>query len=315
MAPAKAARGSASLPGGHLVSIRDLSRPAIDGLLDDAAVHAKRLAGRERQGLAEGRVLATLFYEPSTRTRLSFESAMLRLGGSTLSMPDAKTSSATKGESLSDTIRIVSGYADAVVLRHPREGSARLAARFSDVPIINAGDGAGEHPTQTLTDLYTIRESTGNLDGVRVVLSGDLRYGRTVHSLALALASYKAELKLVPAGDLELPAQLVEEAEARGASVERFDRLKEAVGKADVLYQTRLQRERLTGPAATAPERVTLDTLRDAPRSLKVLHPLPRVDEVASEVDATEHAAYFQQARNGIPVRMAVLAAVLEASP
>ncbi len=290
-----------------LVSVRDLTRDRIDRLLDEAQRHQKRLDGGDPQTLAEGRVLATLFYEPSTRTRLSFESAMERLGGSTLSVSEASATSAAKGESLADTARVLSGYADAIVLRHPREGSARLASRFATVPVVNAGDGAGEHPTQTLTDLYTIREATGSLDGVRVLLGGDLRYGRTVHSLALALGLYDAEIVLVPpSNEFQLPDALIEETRQRGATVTTADSLDEAVPDADILYQTRLQTERFEGQGET-PQRVTIDTLREAPPDMKVLHPLPRVDEISQEVDDTDHAAYFQQAHNGLPVRMAVL--------
>lgn len=294
----------------HLVSVRDLTRQRIDTLLDQAQRHAKALDGGESQQTAEGRVLATLFYEPSTRTRLSFESAMQRLSGSTISVSEASATSAVKGESLADTARVVSGYADAIVLRHPREGSARLAARFADVPVVNAGDGAGEHPTQTLTDLYTIREATGDLSDVRVILSGDLRYGRTVHSLALALGIYGAELVLVPPTDeFDLPADLEAEVTERGATVTRAETLEDALPKADILYQTRLQQERFEGQGV-APQRVTIETLREAPPDLKVLHPLPRIDEIAAEVDASDHAAYFDQAHNGLPVRMAVLSSL-----
>lgn len=302
-------------PGnGHLVSVRDLTRVRIDDLLDEAERMSKRLSAREPMAMGQDRVLATLFYEPSTRTRLSFETAIQRLGGTSISVSEAGVSSVAKGESLADTVRVVSGYADAIVLRHPREGSARLAARFSEVPVINAGDGAGEHPTQTLTDLYTIRETTGSLDGATVILSGDLRYGRTVHSLALALALYGAELRLVPAGDLDLPGELEAEVEQRGATVTRPDDLTDALPQADILYQTRVQRERFEG-RYLAPEPVTLDTLREAPPSLKVLHPLPRIEEIAREVDESDHAAYFKQAHNGLPVRMAVLADILEVEP
>lgn len=308
-----AARGSTGGPGtgqADLVSVRDLDTGRIDALLDEAQRQAKRGTG-ERADEADGRVLATLFYEPSTRTRLSFESAMQRLGGSTISVADDTTSSVAKGESLADTVRVVSGYADAIVLRHPREGAARLAARFSDVPIINAGDGAGEHPTQTLTDLFTIREAAGGLQDVHVALAGDLRYGRTVHSLVLALALYGAELTLVPAGDLRLPERLVDEAKARGATVDLSDSLESVIPEVDIVYQTRVQHERIDEAPAQRQEPITLDLLREAKPSLRVLHPLPRVDGIDAAVDDTEHAAYFQQARNGLPVRMAVLREVL----
>jgi len=298
--------------GRDLVSVRDLTRERIDGLLDTAQRHAKALDGDGPRQLADGRVLATIFYEPSTRTRLSFESAMERLGGSTISTTDASETSAAKGEALADTARVVAGYADAIVLRHPRQGSAQLAARFADVPVVNAGDGAGEHPTQTLTDLFTVRDATGSLDDTRVILAGDLRFGRTVHSLALALALYEAELVLVPPNEeFDLPEALEQEVRELGATVEREATLEDAVPGADILYQTRLQTERFEGQGAS-PQRVTVETLREAGAGLRVLHPLPRVDEIAPEVDDTDHAAYFDQAHNGLPVRMAVLEHVLE---
>lgn len=297
---------------GHLVSVRDLTRDRIDAFLDDAQRHAKALDGGEPQRIAEDRVLATLFYEPSTRTRLSFESAMQRLGGTAISVTDAQATSVVKGESLADTARVVSGYADAIVLRHPREGSARLAARFASIPVVNAGDGAGEHPTQTLTDLYTIREATGSLDGVRVILSGDLRYGRTIHSLALALATYDAEIVLVPpTEEFDLPQDLAEEVVERGATLTRADTIEDELPGANILYQTRLQEERFEGQGVR-PQRVTVETLREASPDLKIMHPLPRVDEIAPEVDGTGHAAYFEQAHNGLPVRMAVLANIFQ---
>lgn len=288
-----------------LVSVRDLDRGRIDTILDEAERFQKALDGDGPETVAEDQVLAALFYEPSTRTRLSFESAMQRLGGDTITISEASTSSVAKGESLADTVRVVSGYADAIVLRHPSQGSARLAARFADVPVVNAGDGAGEHPTQTLTDMLTIRRAAGNLEEATVVMAGDLRYGRTVHSLGLALAKYGAEIRFVPVGDLDIPSDLLEEIE-KGASVTFEDSIEEALPQADILYQTRVQEERIEGSGAR-PETVTLDTLREAPADLKVMHPLPRVGGIDPEVDGSDYAMYFEQARNGLPVRMAVL--------
>jgi aspartate carbamoyltransferase catalytic subunit len=308
-------RGGASDEGARsLVSVRDLDRERVDAILDEAERFQKALDGDGPSALAEDRVLAALFYEPSTRTRLSFESAMQRLGGDTITISEASASSMAKGESLADTVRVVSGYADAIVLRHPREGSARLAARFADVPVVNAGDGAGEHPTQTLTDLMTIRQASGSLEDATVVIAGDLRYGRTVHSLGLALGVYGADIRLVPVGDLHIPADLEEEIEERGATIEREDRIEDALPQADILYQTRVQEERIEGTGAR-PETVTLDTLREAPAGLKVMHPLPRVGGIDPEVDQTDHALYFEQAHNGLPVRLAVLSEILGDRP
>jgi len=299
-------RGDTPEGGRSLVSVRDLDRDRIDTILDEAERFQKALDGDGPQQTASNRVLAALFYEPSTRTRLSFESAMQRLGGDTITISEASASSMAKGESLADTVRVVSGYADAIVLRHPRQGSARLAARFADVPVVNAGDGAGEHPTQTLTDLLTIRQASGSLEDATVVVAGDLRYGRTVHSLGLALGIYGANLRLVPTGDLDLPADLEEEIRSRGASIERADAIWDALPQADILYQTRVQEERIEGTGAR-PETVTLETLREAPAGLKVMHPLPRVGGIDPAVDDSDHAVYFEQARNGLPIRLAVL--------
>jgi aspartate carbamoyltransferase catalytic subunit len=300
-------RGSARQPGPrNLVSVRDLDRERVDAILDEAERAQKALDGDGPEPIAEGRVLAALFYEPSTRTRLSFESAMQRIGGDTITISEASASSMAKGESLADTVRVVSGYADAIVLRHPRQGSARLAARFAEVPVVNAGDGAGEHPTQTLTDLLTIRQACGSLEDATVVMAGDLRYGRTVHSLGLALGMYGAEIRLVPVGDLDIPSDLEAEIEKRGATIERAETIENTLPQADILYQTRVQEERIEGTGAR-PETVTLDMLREAPSGLKVMHPLPRVGGIDPEVDRTDHARYFEQAHNGLPVRLAVL--------
>ncbi len=298
--------------GRHLVHIADLSVDDINHVLDVAEKMVPSAEGRERLDLARGKVLATLFFEPSTRTRLSFESAMARLGGSTLTVADAQASSAKKGETLADTVRMVDAYADAIVLRHPREGAARLASRYSTVPVINAGDGAGQHPTQTLLDLFTIRQSKGRLEGNKIALVGDLRYGRTVHSLAHALARFGCEMILVAPKPLRMPKDVLADLEKMGAKIKTTDSLEEAVAEADVLYMTRIQKERFPDEAdyvkVQGVYRLTTDVLSKAKRSLIVLHPLPRVGEIDPEVDDTVHAKYFQQAANGVPVRMALLA-------
>jgi len=295
----------------HLVSSRDLDRPIIDDLL----ARARRMAtnpGEAAHRLA-GRIMATLFYEPSTRTRLSFEAAMLRLGGQVLSAAAAaQHSSAAKGETLEDTVRVVAEYADVIVLRHPEQGAARRAAGRSRVPLINAGDGAGEHPTQALLDLFTIQQELGRLDHLRVGLSGDLRYSRTVRSLALLLAQFDGtELVLIAPPQLQLSAEARDELQAAGVPLLEENDLARAVAGLDVLYQTRIQRERFPSPEAY--ERVGLvgvvdeAIMRRLPQGAIVMHPLPRVDEIATAVDADPRAAYFRQARNGVPVRMATL--------
>jgi aspartate carbamoyltransferase catalytic subunit len=295
----------------HIISIRDLDRPAIDRLLDAAAgIETKRYDGQ----LLAGKILGLLFFEPSTRTRMSFESAMARLGGVSLTMDSVAASSVAKGETLADTIRVVSGYVDAIVLRHPREGAARLASEFASVPVINAGDGAGQHPSQTLLDLYTIRKSMP-IDGVRVGLLGDLRYGRTTHSLAIALSLYGAEIAAVAPKGLELPSGIVRELGDRGTRVTEFSAVEDVIGELDVLYVTRIQRERFPDAASyldvASSYRITPELVADAKPSMIILHPLPRVDEIDPRVDALPNAKYFEQAHHGVSVRMAMLGEVM----
>ncbi|MBI1853706.1 MAG: aspartate carbamoyltransferase catalytic subunit [Planctomycetes bacterium] len=328
-----------------LVSIDDLTNAEIEGLFTLAdEMAADRKAVRD---LARGLILVTLFYEPSTRTRLSFEAAMLRLGGSYQSCPNMDDTSAAKGESLADTLRVVGRYGDVVVLRHPREGASRVAARYSPVPIVNAGDGGREHPTQTLIDLYTIARDKRKLDGLCVAFTGDLRYGRTVHSLAYALARFGADIVCLPAKGLELPHHVVRRletdfgcfpvkltpADLKGAfektegllltagrpfqpdlfsNAERRSAIQRRLAHVDVLYVTRVQKERLKGEAVGDLPVIDLALLSENRfRNALVLHPLPRVNEIACEVDDDPRARYFTQVERGVPVRMAILAHVL----
>jgi len=300
-----------SFKGRDIISIRDMSREEIEVILEAAEAVA-----RERRPLLAGRILGLLFFEPSTRTRLSFEVAMKRLGGEVVGFSDSQLSSIAKGESLSDTIKTVESYADAIVIRHSLEGSARLAAEISSKPVINAGDGPNQHPTQTLLDLYTIRKELGRLD-VKVVLLGDLKYGRTVHSLAYALALFDAEIELVSPRGLEMPEEVVDDLRAMGVDIKASHSLE--IGEAQVLYVTRIQKERFPDPEEYEKVRgayqVTMETLRGAREDLIILHPLPRVNEISAEIDSTRHAKYFDQVANGVPVRMAVLSLVLGAEP
>lgn len=302
--------------GRNVVSIRDFERPEIDALLSAAEKMVPIVQGKKKNTELEGRVLCTLFYEPSTRTRLSFEVAMQRLGGSAIGFSDPQGASAKKGETLADTVRIADGLSDVIVLRHPKEGAARLAAEHAKHPVINAGDGAGEHPTQTLLDLFTIQQERKRIDGNTIVLCGDLKFGRTVHSLAVALAQYKCRIVLVSPPSLAMPREVLEECRARGATVEAGEDLAAASEQADVLYMTRIQAERFGDPEeyrkVAGTYRVTPALLSKAKKGLIVMHPLPRVDEIHPDVDAGPHARYFQQAANGVPVRMALLRAVLE---
>ena len=301
--------------GCHLISIRDLTNADMLALFEHA--HEFASLTRRRLDLAREAVMATLFYEPSTRTRMSFEAAMLRLGGQVISMADPHASSAVKGETLADTVRIVDSYADLIVLRHPREGAAKVAADFACVPVINAGDGAREHPTQTLLDLYTILKEKGRLDGITVALCGDLKHGRTVHSLAQALARFGARMLCVAPRGLELPAPLQRAlTTVYGAEIDHFATLESApLDQCDALYVTRIQKERFADPvefeqmrSSYQVSRRTLDRVR--PDTI-VLHPLPRVDELDFSLDGDPRAAYFRQAAYGVPVRMALVAVLL----
>ncbi len=273
----------------------------------------------EYQSLCSGRLMATLFYEPSTRTRLSFEAAMMRLGGQVLSVANSATSSAVKGETLADTIRTAAGYADIIVLRHPKEGAARLASLYAPVPVINGGDGAREHPTQTLTDMFTIQTYEGRLDNLTIALCGDLKYGRTIHSLIKALARRgKTRFFLISPEELRLPEHVKEEVLDGGVGVEiqETTRMENGLREADVLYMTRIQKERffneedyikLRDTYILTPEKMAL-----AKERMIVMHPLPRVTEITGEVDKDKRAVYFQQARLGMFVRMALIAYLLE---
>lgn len=261
-----------------------------------------------------GHVLATLFFEPSTRTRLSFETAMLRLGGQVISVADPKTSSAAKGESLADSVRTVEGYADVIVIRHPQKGSAQEVADAVTVPVINAGDGAGQHPTQGLLDVYTIQKEKGSLKGLTVALAGDLKNGRTVHSLVYLLARLGLRLLFVSPPILKMPTEITAELKKMGADVNEGSDLAAAMRESDVVYMTRIQRERFEDPAEYDRLKgsyvMDMAMVRQAKPGITIMHPLPRVDEIATEVDAYEGAAYFRQAANGVPIRMALLALI-----
>lgn len=298
-----------------LVSIRDLSRDQIESILDLSEKMIPYAKGEKVKRALDGKILGNLFFEPSTRTKLSFESAAHRLGCNVIDVSEMSMTSISKGENLSDTIRMVDAYCDVIVLRHPHEGAARLAAKFSENPVINAGDGAGSHPTQTLLDLFTMRKAKGSLDGLNVMLVGDLKYGRTVHSLADALTMFGANLTLVAPDPLQLPEDIYRGLKDKGCSLKKTSKLEDVVGQADVLYVTRIQRERFPDPAeyqkVAGTYRIDNAMLREAKRDMIVMHPLPRVNEIAHEVDGTPHAKYFEQAFNGVPVRMAILCAIL----
>jgi aspartate carbamoyltransferase catalytic subunit len=268
---------------------------------------------------AKGRLLATLFYEPSTRTRFSFEAAMLKLGGQVIGFSGENASSAAKGESIADTVRTVACYADIAVIRHPKEGSARVAARAAGIPVINGGDGGHQHPTQTLTDLMTIRFEKGRLDGLKVGLCGDLKFGRTVHSLVRALCRYDGiEFILISPEELRVPDYVKTEIECgRGSSYREVERMQDVLPELDILYMTRVQKERFFNEDdyIRLKDSYILDAekMRLAPPDMIVMHPLPRVGEIATEVDADPRAVYFKQVRNGMYARMALILALIGA--
>jgi aspartate carbamoyltransferase catalytic subunit len=297
--------------GRDIISIKDFSRDEIDYILKIA--QAMEPIAMKGSDILRGKILATLFFEPSTRTRLSFEAAMHKLGGSTIGFAEAEIASVKKGENLADTVRTVENYADIIAVRHPLEGAARLAAEFAKVPIINGGSGAEEHPTQALLDLYTILKEKGKIDGLKIALLGDLRYGRTVHSLAYALSLYNIELYLISPESLKMQREVLQTIKEKIPVTERTS-LEKIVPLVDVFYVTRIQKERFPDPAeyvkVKGSHKIDMTTLSDAKKDLIILHPLPRVDEIAPEVDNTPYARYFQQVWNGIVVRMALLALI-----
>ncbi|GIT11212.1 MAG: aspartate carbamoyltransferase [Methanobacteriota archaeon] len=295
---------------GDLITMDDLSNKEIENLLDNAERLLPVAKGDVHLPLLEGKVLANMFFENSTRTRMSFESAMKRLGGSVLNFSSAG-SSVAKGETLYDTMQMIDGYADVAAIRHPRQGAAQYTADAIDIPVLNAGDGAGNHPTQTLLDLFTIREAHGTLEGLNVVLVGDLRYGRTVHSLSHALVRFGATLTLVSPDSLRMPAEIVSDLTAGGAKVTETTDLAGTIDEADVIYMTRIQKERFPDEdeysKVAGIYMLTASDLAGAKGGMIIMHPLPRVNEIHPSVDSTRHARYFQQAFNGVVARMALL--------
>lgn len=307
---------STKLSFSDVISITDFSREQIETILQRAK-QMEEIIPADKQKILKSKVIASLFFEPSTRTRLSFETAIHHLGASVIGFADANVSSTSKGETLSDTIRMVSAYADAIVMRHPLEGVARRAAEISDKPIINAGDGANQHPTQTLLDLYTIQKEFGKVDGLTISLVGDLKYGRTVHSLLQAANLFDdVNIQLVSPPSLAMPSGLIQE--ARNVNLIENVSLSDAIANSDVLYMTRIQKERFVDELEYKQVKnafvLSAKDLLNAQPTLKILHPLPRVNEIQPDVDETTHAAYFRQAQNGVPVREALLAILLEES-
>jgi len=301
--------------GKDILSVRQFNREDLEYIF--AVAHEMRTMV-ERVGtfdLLKGKILANLFYEPSTRTSSSFVSAMERLGGSVIQINEVRYSSVAKGESLPDTVRTLECYADIIVIRHPEVGSAAIAAQYAHKPVINAGDGVGEHPTQALLDLFTIKQELGRIDGLTVTMLGDLKFGRTVHSLARLLSLFKVRLNYVAPETLRMPGALVSELSTQGLDQSESTRLEDVLPKTDVLYVTRVQKERFESEAAYETVRgsyvINPDLLKKAKEEMIVMHPLPRVGEIAMEVDQDPRAAYFRQMEYGLFTRMALLAMVL----
>ena len=295
---------------GDLITMDDLTNEEIIQILDAANTLLPVARGEVYLPLLQGKVLGNLFFENSTRTRMSFETAMKRLGGEVLNLSTIG-SSVAKGETLYDTMQMVDGYSDIAVIRHPRQGAAQYSADAVNIPILNAGDGAGNHPTQTMLDLFTIREAHGSLEGLNVMMVGDLRYGRTTHSLSHALVRFGAKLTLVSPKSLKMPIEIVSDLKSHGADINETEEMISSISSADVIYMTRIQKERFPDEdeynKVADVYKLDASDLVEAKNEMIIMHPLPRVNELHPNVDSTEHAKYFQQAFNGVPTRMALL--------
>ncbi len=294
-----------------LVSITDFSKKEYLQVLERAAEFEKKTY----QDLLKGRVISTLFFEPSTRTRLSFESAINRLGGKVIGFSDSSSSSVTKGETLYDTIRVVSNYSEMIVMRHTQEGSARYASEITNLPVINAGDGANQHPTQTLLDLYSIQKTQGKLDNLNVFMIGDLKYGRTVHSLLMALSEFKTSFYFISPDELKMPNEYKLHLRKKGLSYHESKELDNSIKAADIIYMTRVQKERFSDPIEYEKTKNSYvlknEMLENTRDNMKILHPLPRVNEIDINVDQNPKAYYFKQTENGVYVRQAIIALIL----
>ncbi|MDD6253857.1 MAG: aspartate carbamoyltransferase [Candidatus Cryptobacteroides sp.] len=294
-----------------LISIRDFSKDEILHILDVA----KEFEQNREQNFLAGKVIACLFFEPSTRTRLSFEAAVNRLGARVIGFPDSRNTSVSKGETLEDTIKIVSNYVDMIVMRHPVEGAAAIAASVSPVPVVNAGDGSNQHPTQTLLDMYSVRQTQGTLDGLTINMVGDLKYGRTVHSLSEAMSDFDSRFIFTAPDELKMPQKYLDLLDRKHVPYKQTSVLEDYLNDCDILYMTRVQQERF--PCKEDYDRVkdvyelTASMLGGVRKNMKILHPLPRVTEIATDVDSTPYAYYFEQARNGMYIRMAVISYLL----
>ncbi len=303
-----------SLKGKDILHGNQFSKKDIDLIIKNSSFFEKELKKKNSLNLLKGKILATLFFEPSTRTRLSFETAMQRLGGGVISVASAESSSAAKGETVADTARTVAQYADAMVIRHPRLGSAKEAADAVPIPVINAGDGAGQHPTQALLDIYTIQKELGSLSNLTVSMVGDLKYGRTVHALVELLSLFRSRLYLVSPSLLRMPEEIISNLRGKGVEVIETEDMFKAASESSLIYMTRIQKERFGDLSEYERVKgsyiVNKEFLERLGKKMTILHPLPRVNEISPEVDSYPGAAYFRQIRNGVFVRMALLAMI-----
>ena len=299
-----------------IISMNDMSKEEILEILE-IAEKIENSSEEEKLNFLKGKIIATLFFEPSTRTKMSFESAAFRLGAQVLQLPPLEQSSVKKGESFSDTIRMVESYSDVIVVRHPNDGAARLASITSKKPVINAGDGSNQHPSQTLLDLYTIKDEKGTLNNLSIAFVGDLKYGRTVHSLVKALTHFNPTIYFVSPKILQMPTYLIDDLDKNNIKYEILEDFRDCLDKIDVFYMTRIQKERfpdiedyqkVKGVYVINKENI----LGKCKEDMIILHPLPRVDEISTDLDETKHALYFKQAKNGIPVRQAMMMKVLD---
>jgi len=299
-----------------IISMNDISKEEILEILE-IAEKIEKTSEEEKLNFLKGKIIATLFFEPSTRTKMSFESAAFRLGAQVLQLPPLELSSVKKGESFSDTIKMVESYSDLIVVRHPNDGAARLASTTSQKPVLNAGDGSNQHPSQTLLDLYTIKDEKGTLNNLSIAFVGDLKYGRTVHSLVKALTHFNPVIYFVAPKILQMPSYLIDDLDKNNIKYEILEDFRDCLDKIDVFYMTRIQKERF--PDIEDYEKLKgvyiinkKNILGKCKEDMIILHPLPRVDEISTDLDDTKHALYFKQAKNGIPIRQAMMMKVLD---
>ena len=299
-----------------IISMNDISKEEILEILE-IAKKIEKTSEEEKLNFLKGKIIATLFFEPSTRTKMSFESAAFRLGAQVLQLPPLELSSVKKGESFSDTIKMVESYSDVIVVRHPNDGAARLASTTSQKPVLNAGDGSNQHPSQTLLDLYTIKDEKGTLNNLSIAFVGDLKYGRTVHSLVKALTHFNPTIYFVAPKILQMPSYLIDDLDKNNIKYEILEDFRDCLDKIDVFYMTRIQKERF--PDIEDYEKLKgvyiinkKNILGKCKEDMIILHPLPRVDEISTDLDDTKHALYFKQAKNGIPIRQAMMMKVLD---